>query len=78
MGLNRASKINVGLVGDFYVLWGKSAVSSGLLKTDRPKPEVFKLGPAGKIWPAKPFHLASEEILSVNKNFVFMKNLLIL
>jgi len=69
---------NAYFAGDFYVLWGKSATYSGLFETDRHKPGVSNLGPAGKIWPASPFHRAREEILSVNKNFVFTKNLLIL
>jgi len=69
---------NAYFAGDFYVLWGKSAAYAGLFETDRPTPGVSKLGPAGKIWPASPFHRAREEILSVNKNFIFMKNLLIL
>jgi len=60
------------------VLWGKSAAYAGLFEPDRPKPGVSRLGPAGKILPASPFHRAREEILSVNKNFIFMKNLLIL
>jgi len=77
-GPKKLREANAYFAGDFYVLWGKSAAYSGLFETDRPKPGISKLGPAGKIWPAKPFHRAREEILSVNKNFIFTKNLLIL
>ena len=66
-GPKKLREANAYFAGDFYVLWGKSAAYSGLFETDRPKPGISKLGPAGKIWPAKPFHRAREEILSVNK-----------
>jgi len=43
----------------------------GLEKKQRYRPGVSKLHPAGQIMPAKPFHLACKDILSVMKKCIY-------